>query len=1063
MFKITIIIPITNNKKYSHESFDSLLNQTIGFDNLQIIFVGSSKPYDFDAKYDNVLHIETNAPENLEGKLLNTGMKHAISDYLMFLNPSDILKEDACELLYDTIINEESDIASGVQKANSENSNHILDFESIGENPGLFGDWGISDKLFKKSFLNANAIKFKENIYNPQPVFLLDALSNSTIHCFNKEITVKRQKPKMEFTGKMLKGILDSCFEMYYIFNSKNKTKIFVENILYSKLNGFLEYSNEKILPVTDFIKLLNYSKALFNSCIQNNKSNELFECISQDKFEPVICSVYGREIPKQNEIRIATFDLDAYNSFRYDCDMLKLNLEGWEREIQSFKPQIFMATSQFLKDSNEDLVEVSLKYCLDNNIQTVFIENEDLEFSELSLKFDYIFTNFKGNIPKYCQKGHENVHHLMFAVQPKVFNPINNTPRLKNSIMYHGVWNDENPEYCELMSKTFNQMIVNSYKLKIYDENNLTSLDNTNYPYMFNYYLDTLNDESQVPSLYKRFERGLIINENDYLTSGKILEFMISNTAVFSNFSKETFNLFGNNVYYFDYDNDNFNDENLEKIKNENVHNVLENHTYSNRLKEIIDTVDLNYIPSMNHILLFYELNDLDELNEIYNHFYSINYPYKEMKIITSEEYLYLPDTILKSQLNDIELDEDDYFSFIDFNFDFDFINEALLHFKYIDKSIGIKEEVKYKFTFAKTVNTKNAIFHSSNYKRVISNENRTFDIYRINNFKIKVSIIIPVFNVEEYIEECLDSVINQTFKDIEIICINDGSYDSSLDILKRYGDRDPRIKIITQFNKGPGGARNTGLDIAQGEYIYFIDSDDIIKRNGIREMYQQVNFKNLDMLKFNLMTFEDETHKNKALYQRVKPAFLKELGDVIFDSETIGSDVFTLSPNMQSSFFKREAVKDIRFPEKLIFEDNLYLIEALLNSKRIYYYDKFLSNKRERKDSITKSTGRDFPDILEIRNQIVDLAKKYDFYEDYKFTIYSRKYMFIKLLFLQTEEIYKKKFFEKIRQDCINKKDEYEREGIFDILDEKSIKIFNAGLNSKDYKEFEELIRNA
>jgi len=342
------------------------------------------------------------------------------------------------------------------------------------------------------------------------------------------------------------------------------------------------------------------------------------------------------------------------------------------------------------------------------------------------------------------------------------------------------------------------------------------------------------------------------------------------------------------------------------------------------------------------------------------------------------------------------------------------------------------------------------NIIFNGSQYKRVISEDENEYTIYCFNNYQLKVSVIIPIYNVEKYLEECLDSVINQTLKDIEIICINDGSYDSSLDILKEYSKKDSRIKIITQYNKGPGGARNTGLDIAQGKYIYFIDSDDIIEINGLKEMYQQAEFKDLDMLKFNLMTFEDETGKEKALYQRVKPAFLQELGDKIFDYKTIGSDVYTLSPNMQSSFFRRDAVKDIRFPEKLIFEDNIYLIEALFNSKRVYYYNKFLSSKRERADSITQSTGDQFPDILEIRNQIVDLAKKYDFYDDYKFTIYSRKYMFIKLLFLQTAEYYKKKFFEKIKEDCLNKKEEYEKDGIFDILDKKSLTIFNAALNS-------------
>ena len=432
-------------------------------------------------------------------------------------------------------------------------------------------------------------------------------------------------------------------------------------------------------------------------------------------------------------------------------------------------------------------------------------------------------------------------------------------------------------------------------------------------------------------------------------------------------------------------------------------------------------------------------------------------------MMIVTTEDKLYLPNAILKSQLNELMLTENDYFTFADFNLDSDFVWDALLHFSYIDKNMGIKEDLGKKFIFDKTKMINNVIFNSEEFENVISNTEGSHDVYYFNNYQIKVSVIIPVYNVENFLEECLDSVINQTLKDIEIICVNDGSYDNSLEILKQYQKKDSRIIIINQFNKGPGGARNTGLDIAQGKYIYFIDADDFIEINGVKEMYQQAEFKELDMLKFNLMTFEDETGKQKALYQRVKPAFLQELGDVVFDYKTIGSDVYTLSPNMQSSFFRRKAVNDIRFPEELIFEDNIYLIEALFNSKKVYYYDKFLSSKRERVDSITKSSGYDFPDILEIRNQIADLAKKYDFYEDFKFTIYSRKYMFIKLLFMQTDDPFKKRFFDKIKEDCINKKEEYENEGIFDILDKKSIIIFNAGLNSQDYKEFEELIKNA
>ena len=96
-----------------------------------------------------------------------------------------------------------------------------------------------------------------------------------------------------------------------------------------------------------------------------------------------------------------------------------------------------------------------------------------------------------------------------------------------------------------------------------------------------------------------------------------------------------------------------------------------------------------------------------------------------------------------------------------------------------------------------------------------------------------ITVSVIIPVYNTEKYLEECLKSVINQTLKVIEIICIDDGSTDNSPDILKEYSEKDGRIRIYSQTNKGQGAARNRGIDLAKGEYVYFIDSDDFMEIN--------------------------------------------------------------------------------------------------------------------------------------------------------------------------------------------------------------------------------------
>ena len=101
------------------------------------------------------------------------------------------------------------------------------------------------------------------------------------------------------------------------------------------------------------------------------------------------------------------------------------------------------------------------------------------------------------------------------------------------------------------------------------------------------------------------------------------------------------------------------------------------------------------------------------------------------------------------------------------------------------------------------------------------------------------KISVIVPVYNVEKFLEKCLKSIIEQTFEDLEIICINDGSTDKSLSILNSYAAKDPRIKILSQTNQGQSCARNAGLEIASGEYIGFVDSDDWIDLDFYEKLY--------------------------------------------------------------------------------------------------------------------------------------------------------------------------------------------------------------------------------
>ena len=122
------------------------------------------------------------------------------------------------------------------------------------------------------------------------------------------------------------------------------------------------------------------------------------------------------------------------------------------------------------------------------------------------------------------------------------------------------------------------------------------------------------------------------------------------------------------------------------------------------------------------------------------------------------------------------------------------------------------------------------------------------------------KLSIIVPVCNVEKYLRECLESLINQTLKDIEIICINDGSKDHSLDILKEYERKDKRIYIIDKPNAGYGHTMNKGMDVAKGEYIGIVESDDFAAENMFESLYNLAIEHEADVVKSNYIAYRTE-----------------------------------------------------------------------------------------------------------------------------------------------------------------------------------------------------------
>lgn len=174
-------------------------------------------------------------------------------------------------------------------------------------------------------------------------------------------------------------------------------------------------------------------------------------------------------------------------------------------------------------------------------------------------------------------------------------------------------------------------------------------------------------------------------------------------------------------------------------------------------------------------------------------------------------------------------------------------------------------------------------------------------------NNIKYtpKVSVIVSVYNVEQYLKECLDSIVNQTLKEIEIICIDDGSTDSSLEILKEYAKHDNRITILKQQNLRAGIARNAGLSVAKGEYLSFLDSDDFFELNMHESMYNKAKENDVDIVMCNAYRYDDTSKQIKmkfGIYENNIPS------SDLFNSDLLGKNWCNISiPTAWNKLYKR------------------------------------------------------------------------------------------------------------------------------------------------------------
>lgn len=250
------------------------------------------------------------------------------------------------------------------------------------------------------------------------------------------------------------------------------------------------------------------------------------------------------------------------------------------------------------------------------------------------------------------------------------------------------------------------------------------------------------------------------------------------------------------------------------------------------------------------------------------------------------------------------------------------------------------------------------------------------------------KVSVIIPVYNVEEYIIETLDSITSQSLTDIEIICVDDGSTDQSLDIVMEYAKKESRISIVRQQNYGLSVARNTGVKYAKGEYLYFIDSDDLIENVALERLYDICSLKNLDILYFDSKVFFDneelsEEYENLNRYYQRNQCYDETMTGVKLLSAFIAKQEYLSSACMQ--IMKREFFinNDCWFYPGILHEDNLYTYKSILLADRVSHINEPFYLRRVRTDSIM-TTSKTFNHAYGYFICYKEMLKAYDNLKD-------------------------------------------------------------------------------
>lgn len=281
-------------------------------------------------------------------------------------------------------------------------------------------------------------------------------------------------------------------------------------------------------------------------------------------------------------------------------------------------------------------------------------------------------------------------------------------------------------------------------------------------------------------------------------------------------------------------------------------------------------------------------------------------------------------------------------------------------------------------------------------------------------------VSVIVPVYNVEKYLEECINSIIKQTYRNIEIILVDDGSIDKSGEICDRYLKLDERIKVIHKENKGLSDTRNVGIDYAKGKYICFIDSDDCIDNRYVEILYNSCVKNNCKISQCDYVEFMDgqDMPEMQEVEIKEKSFTSEEMLEGIYNENHIRNIIAV------NKLYERELFNNVKYTVGKIHEDESTTYKLFLNCNMIAYVDKQLYFYRKRNDSIT---GQAFSlkklDYVEALEERITILKNKNMKKLYALTLKEYAYILLSYYnkfkkYLPKEKEERKKLIKKYRR---------------------------------------------